>query len=387
MPHPDDLPILILGTGLAGYNLAREIRKLDKTVPLVLVSRDAAPFYSKPMLSNALAGGKTAESLVMKSADRMAEELGTRILAHTQVVSIDTTTRQVSFSTGEQLAYRDLVLAVGADPIRLPLAGDCATDVLSVNDLDDFARFSARLDGVQRIAILGGGLIGCEFANDLLARCIVPTILDPAPWPLGRLLPEAAGHWFQQRLEAAGVRFRMGTAARSVARHADGYRLDLDDGSQLDVDLVLSAVGLRPRTGIAAAAGLATNRGIVVDRRLAASAPNVFAIGDCAEVDGLSLPFVMPIMQQVRTLAQTLAGTPTDVRYPAMPVLVKTPAVPTVVAPPPAGSDGTWQVDGDTDGLTARFVAPDGSLRGFAVLGSATTGKQALTAQLPPTLG
>lgn len=386
MPHPD-LPILILGTGLAGYNLAREIRKLDKTVPLVLVSRDAAPFYSKPMLSNALAGGKTAESLVMKSAERMAEELGARILAHTQVTAFDAAARQVTFTNGQQLAYRDLVLAVGADPIRLPLDGDGATDVLSVNDLDDFARFSARLDGVQRIAILGGGLIGCEFANDLLARSIAPTVLDPAPWPLGRLLPEAAGHWFQQRLEAAGVRFRMGTAARSVARRADGYRLELDDGSQLDVDLVLSAVGLRPRSGIAAAAGLATQRGIVVDRRLAASAPHVYAIGDCADVDGLSLPFVMPIMQQVRALAQTLVGTPTDVRYPAMPVLVKTPAAPTVVAPPAAGTDGAWQVADDRDGLTARFVAADGSLRGFALLGSATGGKQALAAQLPATLG
>ncbi|MBS0347522.1 MAG: FAD-dependent oxidoreductase [Proteobacteria bacterium] len=386
MSHPD-LPILILGTGLAGYNLAREIRKLDKTVPLVLVSRDAAPFYSKPMLSNALASGKTAESLVMKGADRMAEELGARILAHTQVASIDTAARQVSFSNGEQLAYRDVVLAIGADPIRLPLDGDGAADVLSVNDLDDFARFSARLDGVQRIAILGGGLIGCEFANDLLARGIVPTVLDPAPWPLGRLLPEAAGHWFQARLEAAGVSFRMGTAARSITRQADGYRLELDDGSQLDVDLVLSAVGLRPRTGIAAAAGLVTQRGIVVDRRLAASAQNVYAIGDCAEVEGLSLPFVMPIMQQVRALAQTLAGTPADVRYPAMPVLVKTPAVPTVVAPPAVGTDGAWQVADDRDGLTARFVAPDGGLRGFAILGSATAGKQALTAQLPPTLG
>ena len=385
MSHPD-LPILILGTGLAGYNLAREIRKLDKTVPLALVSRDAAPFYSKPMLSNALAGGKTAESLVMKSAERMAEELGARILAHTQVVSIDTSARQVSFSNGEQMTYRDLVLAVGADPIRLPLDGDATADVLSVNDLDDFARFSARLDGVQRIAILGGGLIGCEFANDLLARGIVPTVLDPAPWPLGRLLPEAAGRWFQARLEAAGVRFRMGTAARGVTRQADGYRLALDDGSPLDVDLVLSAVGLRPRTGIAAAAGLATQRGIVVDRRLATSAPNVYAIGDCAEVDGLSLPFVMPIMQQARALAQTLSGTPADVRYPAMPVVVKTPAVPAVVAPPTIGTDGTWQVDSDRDGLTARFIAQNGSLRGFAVLGSATAGKQALTAQLPPTL-
>ena len=182
-------PILILGTGLAGYNLAREIRKLDKSVPLALVSRDDAPFYSKPMLSNALAGGKSAAALVMKTAERMAEELDARILPRRQVMAIDTAARQVSLDGGEVLAYRDLVLALGADPIRLPLDGDAAAEVLSVNDLDDFARFSARLDGARRVAILGGGLIGCEFANDLLARGIVPTVFDPSPWPLGRLLP------------------------------------------------------------------------------------------------------------------------------------------------------------------------------------------------------
>lgn len=387
------MSILILGTGLAGYNLAREIRKLDKDTPLVLVSRDAAPFYSKPMLSNALAGGKTAAALVMKSAEQMAAELNARIIPHADVRALDPARRQVQIASGEHLEhlehleYRDLVLALGADPIRLPLEGDAASAALSVNDLDDFARFSAQLDGVRTLAILGGGLIGCEFANDLLARGIRPVVLDPSPWPLGRLLPEAAGRRFQAGLEAAGVAFRMGVAATRIDARGQGYRLSLNDGSTQDADLVLSAVGLRPRTALASAAGLACQRGIVVDRLLQTSAPHIHAIGDCAEVAGLSLPFVLPIMQQVRALARSLTGTPTEVRYPAMPVMVKTPALPTVVAPPAPGTEGQWVVDASAPhGLEARFCAADGSLRGFALLGSATARKQALTAQLPATL-
>lgn len=383
-----DAPLVIAGSGLAGYTLAREFRRLDPTAPLTLLSRDAAHFYSKPMLSNALSANRSAAQLVMKTADRMAGELRATIRPHTEIASIDIARREAVLADGEHVRYRELVLALGADPIRLPLDGDGAADALSVNDLDDFARFADRLDGARRVAILGGGLIGCEFANDLLARDIVPTVVDIAPWPLGRLLPEAAGGYFRTRLEQAGVVFRLGTSARTISRDGRAFRITLADGVTLDADLVLSAVGLQPRTALARAAGLAVGRGIVVDRHLAGSAPHVHAIGDCAEVGGLVLPFVMPIMHQARALAATLAGTPTRLHYPAMPVVVKTPACPTVVCPPAAGADGAWQLTpaADGDGLAAEYRGPDGALLGFALLGAATAHKQSLTAQAPAPL-
>jgi len=375
--------VVILGTGLAGFTFAREFRKLDKETPLVLVSRDHGGFYSKPMLSNALAGNKTAASLLMKDTDKMVAELNATIHSRATARHIDADARTVELDDGTRLPYRDLVFAVGADPIRIPLDGDAAEAVLSVNDLDDYAKFAERLVDVSSVAILGAGLIGCEFANDLLARGIVPTVIDIAPRVLPRLLPEAASERLREKLAEAGVQFRLGVSAARVDRADTGVCVTLSDGQTLGTGLVLSAVGLRPRTALASGAGLQVNRGIVASRLLAASAPNVHALGDCAEVEGHTLPYVMPIMQQARALAATLAGTPTPVMYPAMPVVVKTPACPTVVCPPPVDAPGAWTVELSDDGCDARFHRGDGQLLGFALLGAATKQRQALAAQVP----
>lgn len=386
--------VVIIGSGLAGYNVARELRKLDANVPLVVISRDHAGFYSKPMLSNALASKKTATTLVMKDAAKMAGEVNARVIGGAQVSHIDTTAQAVHLSNGEVVAYRDLVLALGADPIRLPLQGDAADTVLSVNDLEDFARFSEALDSgvqggpVKRVVILGAGLIGCEFANDLLARDIAPTVLDVAERALPRLLPPEASARLQDKLQAAGAQFRFGVGATAVDRADGALRVTLSDGSTLDTDLVLSAIGLRPRTQLATEAGAQVGRGITVNRQLATTVPHVYAVGDCAEVEGQLLPYVLPIMQQARALAATLAGKPTAVAYPAMPVAVKTPAWPTVVCPPPVDAAGQWVIVATDEALEARFVAEGNpeQLLGFALQGKATTQRQAMAALVPAIL-
>ena len=379
-------PVVIVGSGLAGYNTARELRKLDKQTPLVIISRDAGDFYSKPMLSNALAGKKSAADLVMKTAATMASELAATVMATTEVSAIDTGSRTLTLSGGQLLVYRDLVLALGADPIRLPLQGDGAQDVLSVNDLQDYARFAQALEGASNVAILGAGLIGCEFANDLLARGIRPTVIDIAERPLARLLPQEAGERLQWRLQDAGVLFCFGTGVARVDRHGSAYRLQLDSGATLDADLVLSAIGLRPRTALAQAAGLLVGRGVQVDRMLAASQPHVYAVGDNAQVLGHNLPYVLPLMAQARALGATLAGKPTAVNYPAMPVVVKTPAWPTVVCPPPLDAAGTWSVAQDDAHCSAQFLGDDGTVLGFALQGTATAQRQALATRVAPLL-
>jgi len=381
-------PIVILGSGLAGYTVAREFRKLDAATPLVVVTRDDGAVYSKPMLSNALAGNRSASALASADAAGAAAQLDATVLAHREVVSIDTAARAVVLADGERLEYSQLVLALGADPIRVPLAGDAADTVMQVNDLGDYARFRDAIQNAAHVTILGAGLIGSEFANDLLASGRRVDVIDPAPWPLGRLVPERVGRAMAVKLGTAGVNLRLGTTASAIERAGARLRVKLADGGAIDTDAVLSAIGLRPRTQLAQAAGLAVNRGIVADRQLRASAPGVFALGDCAEVEGQVLPFVMPLMNAARALAKTLAGEPTDVRYPAMPVVVKTPAAPLTVAPPAAGVEGDWRFDEGADGsLEATFVDADGGLLGFALLGVAPAARQALTRRLPAVLG
>ena len=387
-----DAPLVIVGTGLAGWTLAREFRKLDANTPIVLVSRDEGAFYSKPMLSNALAGGRTPASLVTTPAAAAAEAIQATVLAQREMVRLDTVAQSIELDD-RVVPYRALVLAVGADPIRLPLQGDASNRVYSVNDLVDYGRFHAALTTGAHVTVLGAGLIGCEFANDLAVAGYSVDVLDVAPLPLGRLVPERAGRALQGALTAAGVRFHLGASARAV--HQDGERLVVEwvngsssrsgstqaepaDIRRLSTDLVLSAVGLRPRTALAAAAGLTVDRGIVVDSFLRTNSPDVYALGDCAQVDGQVLPYVLPLMTGARALAKTLTGTPTEVVYPAMPVAVKTPAMPLSVLPAPPGIDGEWRFLEPDGGLEGHFKDREGRLQGFVLGGSATARRAAL---------
>lgn len=374
--------VVILGSGLAGITVARELRKLDKEVPLTIVTADDGGFYSKPSLSNALAAGKAAAQLVLTAREALAAQLNIEIRAHSRVTRLLPGEHAIE-TDGGRLEYGRLVLALGAQPIRLSIAGDGAQEILSVNSLADYAAFRERLTGVRRVAILGGGLIGCEFANDLRLAGIAVEVFDLAPQALGRLLPAQAAEFFGARLEAAGVSFHFNTSIARVDRTWAGWVLTDTRGKEFNVDLVLSAVGLKPELALARAAGLQTNRGVVADKLLATSGPDIFALGDGLEVQGLLLPFVLPIMQQARALAKTLAGTPTTLSYPAMPVVVKTPSCPTVVCPPPAGAAGAWREEVEPTGVRALFENADGKPLGFSLLGEAVKDKQALAVQMP----
>ena len=383
--HSSQPGIVIIGSGLAGYTVIREIRKLDKTTAITLVTREPGYFYSKPMLSTALASQKSSEQLVSTNAEGMAAQLEMTILGDTDVSNIDTVSQTIETSKGT-IAYGKLVLSLGADQIRLPLEGNATDEVITVNDLEEYAQFRKALEGKKRVTILGAGLIGCEFANDLVLGSYEVDVIDLAPQALGRLLPEAAAQMLQSKLSAAGVRWHFATTVKSIDRHGDVLAITLANGSVINSDLFLSAVGLRPRLDLAKAAGIATGAGIIVNRQLETSAKNVYAIGDCAEVDGLVLPYVMPIMQAARALAPNLLGQTVALTYPAMPVMVKTPALPTIVSPPAKGAVGDWKINLIEDGLEARFESSDGKLLGFALLGSATAQRGSLTKELPPIL-
>jgi len=378
-------PVVIIGTGLAGYNLAREFRKLDTQTPLLLITADDGRSYSKPLLSTGFAANKNAESLGMATAGAMAEQLNAEIRIHTRVTRLDPANRRVWIGN-EPVSYRDLVLAWGAQTIQVPVAGDAADAVFPINDLHDYGRFRAAVAGKRRVLILGAGLIGCEFANDLLLGGHEVDLVAPSEQVMPGLLPLQAAQAVRRGLEGIGAHFHLGSVLEHLERGDGGLQAQLSDGSQLACDLVVSAVGLRPRTELAAEAGLEVKRGIVVDRLLQTSAEHVYAVGDCAEVEGLNLLYVMPLMAGARALAKTLFGNPTFVSYGPMPITVKTPACPVVVSLPAVGSVGNWTIDAQGNDVKALYLGHQGQLLGYALTGAAVQERMALNKQLPPVL-
>lgn len=365
-------PLVIIGSGHAGYGLAEALRARDGEREIHVVTADDGGVYSKPSLSNAFALGKDAEALLDESALAIERRLNIRVHAFCPVERIDAEAKRIVTRLGE-LDYGQLVLATGARPIRIPVEGE-ADALLSVNDRGDYGEMRSRLDALgrdARVVIIGDGLIGCEFANDLARAGHQVEVVGLADRPLPRLLPEAGSEALREALSMLGVGWHLSRSVASVAADGAGYRLTLTDGSALEADLVVSAVGLAPNIELAQAAGVDCGRGIRVDEYLATSLPDVYALGDAVEIDGQLLPYLAPINAGLRVLAATLSGSPTAVSYPVMPVMVKTPAAPICVVVPPAQAEVSWRVNATADGIEAGGYDAIGRLLGFALVGEA----------------
>lgn len=434
MSNTQPQPVIIIGSGMAGYTLARELRKLTTSLPIVMVCQDSGDSYAKPTLSNAYAQNKLADSIANASAAKMAETLNLTLLNFHQVIDINAAEQVivvrslVNEASQTTLAYRDLVLATGAHSRLLPNLAVNHQTIFAVNHLDEYKSFQQRLNTLKsqklapvKVAIIGAGLIGCEFANDLIGQNtgnqtadITVAVFDKAARPLSQQLPSQAGVMLQDALTQSGVTFYLGTDITRITTNLNTnidtsdnatvtISFDKDKQSQtFEADIVLIAIGLVANTDLAASANIAiassqhinptithlprtVQQGIKVDAYLATSAKHIYAIGDCANVMGSYMPYVMPLMNQAKALAKTLADpnmAPTKVAYPAMPVAIKTPSLPLVVLPVSGQySDDQlyWQTTPTTDGMVMTAHPKDGS---NSILGFVLAGKEAAKQRL-----
>lgn len=357
--------IVVVGSGLAGYGVLRELRKLAPDARLTLVTQDDGHFYSKPALSTALAKGKVADTLITTPAEKMVAQLKLDLRAGRIVEAIDRQDKAV-LTTGGPIFYDRLVLALGADPVRPPIDGDAAHRALAVNNLDNYRDFREALPGGARVLVMGGGLVGTEFANDLSASGYQPVVVDMLGHPLAQLVPPGVGQMIRDALSEKGVEWHLGRKVLAIHKGEKGIRAELDDGLVIEAAAVLSAVGLRPHIALAQEAGLEVARGIKVDQTGRTSDPAIYAIGDCAEYPQGLAAYVTPIMAAARAIAPSALGTPTDIRFPPLSVQVKTTAYPVVLLPAPVGVDGQWQeVANDERGLKYHYKDADGTIRGY----------------------
>lgn len=361
--------LTIIGTGHAGYTLAREFRRLNPDAPLRLISQDGGESYYKPDLSKSAA--KDPESLIKAPFEAQASALNADILVRSKVISLQPQDRTLTLEKGEVLAYSTLVLATGASPLPMPFPA------LRVNNLDDYRAFRAGLQAGQAITILGAGLIGCEFAHDLASSGYQVSVVELADRPLAALLSPELSHALRLALEALGVSFYLGQKAVSAAQN----HVTLDSGTSL-TGTVLAAVGLRGNVELAAAAGLNTGVGVVVNEYLQSSDPNIYALGDCVQWPDVQRlrPYILPIASAARNLAQTLNGQPTPTVLPAQPVLVKTPSLPLWVCG--AAVPTVWHSEGAGQDWVAKAFDDAGDLRGFAVSGACVPQKNELAKQV-----
>jgi len=372
-------PLIVIGSGLAGYTLVKEFRKYNQYRRIIMISQDDGREYSKPMLSTGFSKGKDADSLAMNGADAMSKSLKIEIRTFKQVSAIDTKHKKVVIEEDE-IEYSDLVLALGSEPIQLPIEGN--EHLMHVNDLMDYYEFHKSVQDNKNIVILGAGLVGCEYAHDLSLAGFNVTLVAPEAQPLSRLVPKECGETLIPALQALGVRMFMGRSAMKITKVDDRFEVSLDDNSTISADVLLSAVGLKARTALAKTAGLTVGKAVEVDRQLKTSENHIYALGDCAEVSGLHLLYVQPLINCARSLAKTLAGQNNLIQYPVMPVMVKTPSMPVVTCPPSDLSRGQWSIEGRTPHLQAVFRDSDENLLGYALTGNCVVEKRKLSQEL-----
>lgn len=316
---PSHAALVIIGTGMAGVGLARALRRLGDQRSITLVSADSGEDYSKPLLSTGFAKGLIPDKLAQRSAAELGNELQARVIIHTPVRALDVDNRSILLEQDQVLSYDTLVLATGAAP-RVPfsIAPNVAPRCFTINDLDDYRRFHKALGhGPTRVAIIGAGLVGCEFANDLHAGGHQVSVIAPEATLLPRLLPAPLGNALGDAFNEAGIRLCLGRSIDSLAPSSiDGIELRLDNGDAVSADLILMATGLTPRSVLAEAAGLSVSpSGIEVDRLLRTSNPNIYALGDVACVDGVNAMYVQPLQASAKALAATLTGFPNTSQF------------------------------------------------------------------------
>lgn len=282
-PKPETLAttpesIVIVGGGAAGSAAADMLRREGYEGPITIVSADSDPPVDRPNLSKEYLAGKAQDDWLPIWSKEQYDERKIDLLLGRRATALDTKTKTVTLDDGSKLSYGALLLATGADPVQLPIAGLGSSQVLYLRTWTDARLIVQRAERAKRVLVVGASFVGLEVAASLRARGLDVDVVAPDPVPLERVMGHDIGRFIQSVHESNGVRFHLGQTVKS----AEGHTITLSSGDTLDADLIVAGVGVRPALALAEWAGLATDKGIVVNEYLETSMPGVFAAGDNA---------------------------------------------------------------------------------------------------------
>lgn len=297
----------IIGGGAAGLNAAKAIRERDKTGSIYMLSNEAYPAYNRPMLTKSLVAGLDAEQIAVQEAS-WYEENNICLLLGKNVVSIDTEKKEIHTDDGAKFKYTKLIYALGSECFIPPIQGADQPEVIAIRRLSDTQKVTELLPQTKEAVVIGGGVLGLEAAWELKkARCKV-TVLELAPRLMGRQLDEGAGEMIKAVSEAQGITIHTGVQIEAIEGdgHVTGVRLG--DGRVFPAQLVIVSCGVRANVAVAKAAGIETDRAVVVNSRMETSAADVYACGDCAQYQGINYAIWPQAVEEGKTAGANAAG-------------------------------------------------------------------------------
>jgi rubredoxin-NAD+ reductase len=362
--------VLIIGSGYAGWQAAEAIRAVSDEAVITLLTADDGTVYPKPALSMALGQNRTPDDIPEATANQKAAELNIGIKTKTKVMSINAARKKVMTTTGA-FSYDKLIIATGAKALVPKIEGDAAHEVMTVNDLSAYKKFYDKLQSKKEVTLIGGGLIATELAEDLASYGVKVRIIVRGAHLMSQIMPEAIARRLEEKLLNRGVEIVFNSELKEMNFGEDGnYVLKTDQGETLASELVLAAIGLSPNIELAKKANLKTNLGICIDEHCLTSDENIYAIGDCAEMDGVIQAYLEPIRRQVKALASQLYSE-SEQTFKVLPTLIKTktPSLSIMLSPPLQATHGLWETTLNVGDNQQLFYKVEQNVMGFALSG------------------
>ncbi|MFZ4454485.1 nitrite reductase large subunit NirB [Salibacterium aidingense] len=307
--------LVVIGNGMAGVRTVEEILKKDPDrYQVTIFGKEPHPNYNRISLSSVLQGNTEVNDIILNTYE-WYEENNITLYTGDPVVAIDTEKQTVSSEKNVTATYDRLILATGSNPFMLPLPGADKEGVIAFRDIEDCETMINASSQYKRAAVIGGGLLGLEAARGLLNLNMETEVIHLENSLMERHLDSTAGAMLQEELEKQGMRFHMEKQTEQIVGKDRVEGLYFKDGTKLYADLVVMAVGIKPNIDLAQQAGIETNRAVVVNDYMEANVPNVYAVGECAEHNGIAYGLVAPLYEQAKVLADRLCNEASNASY------------------------------------------------------------------------
>ncbi|MCK1714038.1 FAD-dependent oxidoreductase [Bradyrhizobium sp. 143] len=364
-------PLVIVGNGMAAARLVDELAKTSLgRYAVAVIGEEPRLAYNRVLLSSVLAGETGSHEIELRPADWWRHR-GVTVRYGYRVTEIDTGRRELKIEGEESMEYSKLVLATGSTPLRLNVSGADLAGVHTFRDTRDVDLLLTLAAVKKRVVVVGGGLLGLEAAYGLAKAGAPVTLLHLMDRLMERQLDLPAADLLKTLVERKGIRILLNASTARI--HGEGHveAVELADGSRIEADAVIFAAGIRPNVALAKDAGIAVNRGIVVNDEMQTASPDIYALGECAEHRGICYGLVEPAYEQARVLARHLAGRPASYQGSVVSTNLKVSGVSVFSAGDFMGGEGSESLvlTDRRRGTYKKLVIGDGRLTGAVLIG------------------